>query len=290
MHGKILSKLIRYEIMIRKAVNGHLDGKFKSIFKGAGLEFSDLRTYTYGDDLRMIDWNASSKGHGMFVKLFREEKEQQVFFLLDVSGSQKVGRNSFAKIDLAREICGTIAISAINEASKVGLYCFSDKKELFMAPLASKKHGYQLISKLFDLKPLSYNTNIGQALLFALQILKKRSVVILISDFLDQNYAHNLSALARKHDLIVLHMYDAREVKLPRLGIIPMYNLESNKMLWVNTSSAAFRSQMKDNFTKNKEIIEKICKENRANYLAIRPDDNYVEKLIKLFKERKKYN
>ena len=287
MRDKLLSRLIRYEIQIRKAVNGHLHGNYKSIFKGSGLEFSDLRTYNFGDDLRLIDWNTSAKGHGIYVKLFKEEKEQQVFFMLDVSGSQNVGVIGNSKIDLAKDICGTLAISAIREASKVGLYCFSDKKELFLKPLNSMKHGYQLITKLFGLTPASSKTNLQEAILFSLQILKKKSVVFLISDFIDNNYEHNLRALARKHDLVVIHLYDSRETSLPRLGIIPVFELETKKIVWANTSSKLFRDQIKNTFETNKAILEQICKENKANYLPIESSEDYVSKLIKLFKIRK---
>jgi uncharacterized protein (DUF58 family) len=287
MIDKLLSRLIKYEIKIRKAVNGHMHGNYKSIFKGSGLEFSDLRTYNYGDDLRLIDWNTSAKGHGIYVKLFKEEKEQQVFFMLDVSGSQKIGNTGNSKIDLAKDICGTLAISAMREASLVGLFCFSDQKELFIKPQNSMKHGYQLITKLFSINPVSNKTNIQDAILFCLQVLKKKSVVFLISDFIDSNYEHNLRALARKHDLIVVHLYDERETALPRLGIIPVFDLENNKMVWANTSSKLFRDQIKNTFTSNRTILEQICKENKANYLAIESTEDYVSKLIKLFKIRK---
>jgi uncharacterized protein (DUF58 family) len=287
MHEQILTKLIRYEIAIRKAVNGQMDGKFKSIFKGTGLEFSDLRTYAYGDDLRLIDWNASSKGQGVFVKLFREEKEQQIFLMLDVSDSQKVGKQQATKEDLAKQICGTMALAGINEASKVGLYCFSDQKELFVAPQQGKKFGYRLINQLFDLKPASSKTKLSNALLFGLQILKKRSVVILISDFIDQQYSHNLRALARKHDLIVLHIYDQRETALPRLGTIPVLNLETNAITWANTSWAKFRQQISSTFKDNQVLLEQICKQNKADYLALNPQEDFVPQLVRLFKARK---
>lgn len=287
MHDKLLSRLIKYEIKIRKAVNGHMHGSYKSIFKGSGLEFSDLRTYNFGDDLRLIDWNTSAKGHGIYVKLFKEEKEQQVFFMLDISGSQKIGVSGNSKIDLAKDICGTLAISAMREASKVGLYCFSDQKELFIKPQNSMKHGYQLITNLFGLEPVSTKTNLQNAILFSLQILKKKSVIFLISDFIDTNYEHNLRALARKHDLIVIHLYDQRETALPRLGIIPVHDLESRKVFWANTSSAQFRNQIKGTFETSKLLLEQICKENKANYLAIESSEDYVSKLIKLFKIRK---
>lgn len=287
MRDKLLSRLIRYEIKIRKAVNGHMHGNYKSIFKGSGLEFSDLRTYNFGDDLRLIDWNTSAKGHGIYVKLFKEEKEQQVFFMLDISGSQNIGNTGNSKIDLAKDICGTLAISAMREASQVGLFCFSDIKELFLKPQNSMKHGYQLITKLFSINPISAKTNIKDAILFALQILKKKSVVFLISDFIDSNYEHNLRALARKHDLIVIHLYDERETALPRLGIIPVFDLENKKTVWANTSSKLFRDQIRNRFEINKSLLEQICKENKANYLPIESTEDYVSKLIKLFKIRK---
>lgn len=288
MKDKILSKLIKFEIKIRKAVNGHMHGNYKSIFKGSGLEFSDLRTYNFGDDLRLIDWNTSAKGHGIFIKLFKEEKEQNVFFMLDVSGSQNVGAVGNSKLDIAKEICGTLAVSAMREASQVGLYCFSDQKELFIKPQNSMKHGYQLITKLFGIEPVSSKTNLQDAILFSLERLKKKSVVFLISDFIDSNYEHNLRALARKHDLIVVHLYDSRETALPRLGIIPVFELETKRIVWANTSSNLFRNQIKNTFQANKEILEQICKENKANYISIESNEDFVTTLIKLFKIRKK--
>ncbi|MES2794726.1 MAG: DUF58 domain-containing protein [Bacteroidota bacterium] len=287
MRDKILSRLVKFEIRIRKAVNGHMHGNYKSIFKGSGLEFSDLRTYNFGDDLRLIDWNTSAKGHGIYIKLFKEEKEQQVFFMVDVSGSQKVGVTGNSKIDIAKEICGTLAISAMREASQVGLYCFSDQKELYLKPQNSMKHGYQLITKLFSLEPASSKTNLQAAILFTLEIVKKKSVIFLISDFIDVDYEHNLRALARKHDLIVIHLYDSRETALPRLGIIPVYELETQKIVWTNTSSNLFRSQIKNTFETNRVILEQICKENKANYLPIESGEDFAGKLIKLFKIRK---
>lgn len=287
MKDNILSRLIKYEIKIRKAVNGHMHGNYKSIFKGSGLEFSDLRTYNYGDDLRLIDWNTSAKGHGIFVKLFKEEKEQQVFFVLDVSSSQNVGLAGKSKLSQAKEICGTLAVSAMREASQVGLYCFSDRKELFLKPSNSMKHGFQLVTRLFGLEPVSTTTNIQDAILFTLQILKKKSVVFLISDFIDNNYEHNIRALARRHDLVVVHLYDNRETTLPRLGIIPVLELESKKLVWANTSFSLFRSQVIHTFMDSQKKLIQICKENKANYLAIESSEDYVPKLIKLFKIRK---
>lgn len=226
---EFLARLRNYEIRIRKAVNSQMRGNFRSIFKGTGLEFSDLRTYQYGDDVRAIDWNVSSKGHGTFVKVFREEKDQTVFFVVDVSASQDVGASHRSKLDTTREVCGVLAMSALREASHVGMYCFSDQKEKYLKPANTLKQGYQLITNLFKLQPLSAGTNLSDALLFTLNILKRRSVVFLLSDFIDAGYEHNLKALARKHDLVVVHFYDKREVDLPRLGIIPVFDTETRR-------------------------------------------------------------
>lgn len=284
---EIINKLNKYEIKIRKAVNSHLNGNFSSVFKGTGLEFSDLRTYQYGDDVRAIDWVATAKGHGAYVKIFKEEKEQTVFFMLDVSGSQDVGKDGSLKIDTAKEICGVLTLSAIKEASQVGLYCFSDEKELYLKPESGMKQAYNIISKMFRLQPNSLKTNLQEAIAFALNILKRKSVIILISDFLDSDYSHNLKALARKHDLVVLHIFDKREVNLPSLGIVPVFDKEAGKTLWINTSSRFFKREMKDIFEENSSRLEKLCKQNRATYLSIESGSDYVNSLIQLFRYRK---
>ena len=284
---EFLARLRNFDIRIRKAVNSQMRGSFRSVFKGTGLEFSDLRTYQYGDDVRAIDWNVSSKGHGTFVKVFREEKDQTVFFVVDVSASQQVGPRHRDKLDATKEICGVLALSAIREASHVGLYCFSDQKERYIKPSNGMKTGYQLIMSLFKLQPESGRTNIADALLFTLNCLKRRSVVILLSDFIDQQYEHNLKALAKKHDLVVIHLYDQREVNLPRLGIIPVYDTESRRTVWVNTSSALFRKGLRDTFQQNQVRLEQLCRQFNANYLALDSQEDFVPKLIELFRVRK---
>jgi uncharacterized protein (DUF58 family) len=283
----IISKLNKYEIKIRKAVNSQMRGNFSSVFKGTGLEFSDLRTYQYGDDVRAIDWITTAKGHGAYVKIFKEEKEQTVFFMLDVSGSQDIGKAGKLKIDTAKEICGVLALSAIKESSHVGLYCFSDQKELYIKPENGMKHAYEFIMKLFRLTPVSVKTSLSNAIYFTLNMLKRKSVIILISDFLDTDYEHNLKALARKHDLVVLHIFDKREIKLPNLGIIPVYDKESKQTVWLNTSSRFFKREMKEVFDNNQSRLEKLCKQHNANYLAIESGEDYVASLIQLFRVRK---
>ncbi|MFW5761973.1 MAG: DUF58 domain-containing protein [Cyclobacteriaceae bacterium] len=283
---ELLKKLRNYEIRIRKVVKSQMKGDFHSIFKGSGLEFDDVRAYQYGDDIRRIDWHASAKGHGTFIKTFKEEKEQTVFFLLDVSASQEIGKSGQQKIDIGKEICGVLTLSAIKEDSQVGLICFSDQKEKYIKPGKGVKHGYQLIKTLFSLRPQSYKTNLSKSILFALDMIKRRSVIVLISDFIDNNYQHNLRAIAHKHDLVVVHLFDKRETRLPNLGIIPLYDKEARKTIWINTSSHAFRENISKTYGKNRNDLEILCRKNNANYLQLNTDEDYVPKLIKLFKIR----
>jgi len=285
---ELVKKLRKYQIQIRKAINNQMQGDFHSVFKGSGLEFDDVRSYQYGDDVRTIDWNVSAKGHGTFVKTFREEKEQIVFFLIDVSASQEIGNPGHQKIDIVKEICGVLSLSAVQEQSQVGLICFSDIKEKYVKPGKGEKHAFRFISDLMTLRPKSLKTNISKSILYALNLIKRKSVVILISDFIDEDYEHNLKALSSQHDLVVIHISDIRETQLPRLGIVPLLDKESKKTIWTNTSSPGFRNTLKGTFEGNQGKLEHFCRRHQANYVNIYTDEDYVPKLIKLFRVRNK--
>lgn len=284
----IISKLRKYEIQIRKAINSRMQGDFHSIFKGSGLEFDGVREYQYGDDTRTIDWNTSAKGHGTFVKTFKEEKEQTVFFLLDVSASQEIGTPGAQKVDVGKEITGVLTLSAVKQQNRVGLLTFSDQKEKFVKSGKGIKHGYAIIHELYGHKPASTRTDIDQAIKRALEIIHKKSVIILISDFIDEGYEQSLRLLANRHDLVVLHLKDDRETELPNLGIVPVYDKESQKTVWVNTSSRDFRKKLEKTYSVNKGELKQFCRKNQINYLEINTKDNYVPQLIKLFKIRNK--
>lgn len=285
---EFLQKLRRFEIRIRKAVNTRLEGNFSSVFKGSGLEFDDIRDYQYGDDIRYIDWNVSAKGHGVFVKTFREEKEQTIFFMLDVSASQQIGRVGASKLDLAKEVCGVLTLSAIKEGSQVGLYCFSDQKEKYIKPGKGLKVAYLIVSALYRLAPVSRGTALNQSVLQVLNILKRRSVVILISDFIDQHWEHTLQALARLHDLVVIQVYDSREKQFPKLGIIPLFDAEQGRTVWMNTSFGQFSRSYAEQFARIRENLEAFCRKNQVDYLALDTQADFVPELVRLFKVRNK--
>lgn len=284
----LLNKLRKYEIQIRKAINSQMQGDFHSIFKGSGLEFDDVRSYQYGDDIRTIDWNVSAKGHGTFVKTFKEEKEQTVFFILDVSGSQEIGDNGKQKLDIGKEICGVLTLAAAKEGSQVGLVCFSDQKEKYIKPGKGLKQAYEIIQNLINLKPLSSRTDLSKATLFSLNTLKRRSVMVFISDFIDEDYFHNLKGMAKKHDLVAIRITDKRETNLPKLGIVPVFDVESKKTVWVNTSFGDFRSTIKKNYESNEEELLRFSKKHQINFISVDTDEDYVPKLLKLFKVRNK--
>ncbi|MFY0690186.1 MAG: DUF58 domain-containing protein [Cyclobacteriaceae bacterium] len=284
----ILKKLRKYEIRVRKAINSQMQGDFQSIFKGSGLEFDDVRQYQYGDDIRTIDWNVTAKGHGTFVKTFKEEKEQTVLFILDVSASQEIGRDGTQKIDIGKEITALLSIAAIKDNSQVGLMRYSDKLESFVKPAKGTKHSYEILNALYKSGLSSKKTDLNGAVKFALNIIKRRSVIFLISDFVDESYFHNLKGMARKHDLIIIQLSDIREARFPNLGIVPLFEKESGKNIWVNTSSSGFRSVLDKTYKNNTSELENFCHRNDVNYVSIDTKEDYVPKLIKLFTHRNK--
>jgi uncharacterized protein (DUF58 family) len=240
------------------------------------------------DDIRTIDWNVSAKGHGTFVKTFREEKEQTIFFILDVSASQFIGTPGKTKFDIAKEICGVLALSGTKESSQVGLICYSDEREKFIKPKKGMAQAYEIIANLERLQPRSIKTNLNKAITFALNSIKRRSVIIMISDFIDEGYQHHLKSLARKHDLVMIQVSDRRETQLPKLGIIPVLDKESNKTLWVNSSFGDFRENLvSHHFARQKELTD-FSRKHQINFISLSTEEEYVPKLLRLFKVRNK--
>ena len=284
---EILKKVRKYEIEIRKYLNNSNQGDYNSIFKGSGIDFDDLRPYQYGDDHRSINWNISAKEDKIYTNTYKEDKEQSVFFLVDVSQSQHIGKEE-NKINISKEIASVLTISALNTNSQVGILCFSDQKELFIQSKKGASHGYRIIKNLYELNQKSKKTNISSMIKFFMNTVKKKSLVILISDFIDKDYDKNMRALAKKHDVVCLHIYDDYETNIPNLGIIELEEKENNFRKWVNTSSSSFKKLSDNLFISKPEELKKKMNAIGINYLKINSKENYVKKLIKLFKYRKK--
>ncbi|WP_339866244.1 DUF58 domain-containing protein [uncultured Algoriphagus sp.] len=286
--NELFNKLRKYEIMIRKVANNHLQGEYQSLFKGSGLEFDDLRPYQYGDDIRTIEWKVTAKGHGTFVKTFREDKEQSVFFLLDISGSQDIGQPGNKKIDQGKIIAGVLTLAAVFEGSQVGLISYSDQKEKLVLPAKGSKQGVKMIRGIFDHENNSLKTDLNSMFMFALNLIKKRAVIVIISDFIDDGYERPFRALAERHDVVAIQLTDPRESALPSLGIIPVFDKEKGKTTWVNTAFGSFSKKIADTFTSEREQLKDICKKNQINYLTIDTTQDIVGPLLELFKYRNK--
>ena len=284
---EILKKVRKYEIEIRKYLNNSNQGDYNSIFKGSGIDFDDLRPYQYGDDHRSINWNISAKEDKIYTNTYKEDKEQSVFFLVDVSQSQHIGKEE-NKINISKEIASVLTISALNTNSQVGILCFSDQKELFIQSKKGASHGYRIIKNLYELNQKSKKTNISSMIKFFMNTVKKKSLVILISDFIDKDYNKNMRALAKKHDVICLHVYDDYETNIPNLGIIELEEKENSFRKWVNTSSSSFKKLSDNLFISKPDELKKEMSAIGINYLKINSKENYIKKLIKLFKYRNK--
>lgn len=278
----LLRKIRNYEIKIRKAVRSQMSGEVRSIFKGSGLEFDDIRVYQYGDDVRTIDWNVSARSDETYIKTFREEKDQAVYFLTDLSASHNYGTKG-KKIDTLKEVTSVLALSAIHQNSQVGLIGFTDNKEKFIKANKGEKHGVFLIKELFKHQAKSKKTDLNKGIRLGLGMIKRTSIVVLLSDFIDDSYDLSLKALARKHDLIVVKITDKKDHKHPRIGIAPIRDPESDRVSWANTSFGRTRRLLKENRSKS---LEGLCKRNRADFVEIEVGENYVPKLTQLFLNR----
>lgn len=280
---EILRKLQKKEISIRKSLSSKMHGDRKSMFRGSGLEFADLRPYQYGDDTRSINWSATAKGHDTYVNLMQEEKEQQVLLMVDISASQDIGKSQQKKIDLAREIAGVLALAALKDQQHIGLLLFSDKKEKYLRPDKGPKRVYQIISTLYAEAPKAA-TSIQKAAVMAMESLNRKSLVIIISDFLDEDYMHSLKSLASKHKMAAIRVCETTEMQLPGMGIIPVMDREKQQVQWINTSSKKYRKSVEEGNRKTAEALQNLCRAAKAGYTEVFTGQDYVPQLVTLFR------
>jgi uncharacterized protein (DUF58 family) len=286
----LVRRLRHLEIRMRQAVEAQLQGNFGSVFRGNGLEFDDVRLYQYGDEVRAIDWAVSSKGHGTFVKTYKEEREQQVLVALDVSASQRVGGGpggTQRKLDLGRDLAGVLALSAARQDAALGLLAFSDQKELYLPPAKGLRPAYALLQRLYGLQPASRHTGVGFGIRQVLSLLKRRTLVVLISDFIDDNYERELTMLARQHDLVVVQLLAPQEMAFPALGIVPLRDAETGLQRWVDTSAPAFQAQYAAQAQARELALRTLCRRQRVGLLTLRTNEDFVPQLVGLFRQRR---
>ena len=279
-------KLRRIAIKTRKLSNQIFSGSYHSAFKGKGMSFSEVREYQYGDDIRSIDWNVTARHDKPFIKTYEEEREQTLMLLIDVSQSSFFGTQNEFKNHIIAEISGVLAFSAITNNDKVGVIFFSDKIEKFIPPKKGKTHILRIISEIYDFHPTHTGTNIGEALKFFNNVVKKKCIAFLVSDFMNTGYSDALKIAGKRHDLIGLHIYDEREAVLPDMGLTRVIDTESGQEIWVDTSDKKLRDSYAKQFTDNQIALKTLFGKTGSDLVSIKTDDSYIIALMNMFKKR----
>jgi uncharacterized protein (DUF58 family) len=289
MLTKDLLKLVRQiEIRTKGLVNQVFSGEYHSVFKGRGMEFSEVREYQFGDDIRNIDWNVTARFGHPFVKIFEEERELTVILMVDLSGSQMFGSLSKTKQRVAAELSAILAFSALKNNDKVGLILFTDKVEKFVPPRKGNSHVLRIVREVLSFEPEGNKTNLRTSLEFMNGAIKKRSIVFLLSDFMDDGYEKILRIVGKKHDLIGIVLDDRRESEIPKMGLIKLTDAETNEERWVDTSSARVQRALSK---RKKEILEKrrsLFISSRLDSVYVQAGSNYIAPLVNFFRMREK--
>lgn len=284
----LLKKVRKIEIKTKGLSNQVFSGSYHSAFKGRGMSFSEVRSYNYGDDVRNIDWNVTARFNEPFVKVFEEERELTVMLLIDISKSAYFGTQNQFKNEVIAEIAAVLAFSAIQNNDKVGVLFFSDKVEKYIPPKKGKKHVLLIIRELVNIKPTKKGTDVQVALKYFNNLVNRRSIAFVLSDFVADDYSDALRIAKKKHDIIGLHLYDKMEQELPQMGLVQFQDAESGKQFWVDTSSAATRKKYAEHFENNRIENQKIFHKSKADFLSLETTNNYTSNLLQLFKRRGK--
>lgn len=285
--NELLKKVRKIEIKTRGLSQNIFAGEYHSAFKGRGMTFSEVREYQYGDDIRDIDWNVTARYNRPYVKVYEEEREMTVMLLVDVSGSRKFGAVGIEKREMIAEISATIAFSAIQNNDKVGVIFFSDKIEKFIPPKKGKKHILFIIRELLVFNPESSGTDIALALKYYSDALKRGCTTFLISDFIDSNdFSQALRIANNKHDLMAIQVYDKRESVLPNVGFLKVKDLETNEILWVDSSSKQVRNLYSKSWYEHQQQLSLLLQKSKIDVASIATDEDFVKALRGLLQNR----
>ena len=289
---ELLARLRRVDIRARALSHQIFAGEYHSAFKGKGMAFSEVRAYRYGDDVRNIDWNVTARLRDPYVKVFEEERELTVMLLVDVSGSRRFGTDLLTKQNVMTELAAILAFSAIQNNDKIGVILFSDRVERFIPPKKGRKHILRIIWELMSFQPESSRTDIGQALRFLTNAIKKRCTAFLLSDFVDfssegePRFVDPLRIASNKHDLVGVRVYDPREETLPDVGLIRLGDAETGDVRWIDSSSQRVREAYAELAEQRQVALQKLFSRARVDWVSVATTEDYVYPLIKLFKQR----
>ena len=282
----IIKKVKRIEITSKDLVENIMGGEYHSAFKGKGMTFSEVREYQPGDDIRFIDWNVTARTNSPFIKVFEEERELTVYLMVDISGSGDFGSENNLKNDISVEIASVLGFSAIKNNDKVGLLLFSDEIEKYLIPKKGRSHVLRLIRELLCTKPRSSGTSIQNAISYILKVAKRKSVIFIISDFIDNDYWQSLKVLNKKHDLIGIKIFDPAEFFFPDVGLIKVKDPETKESFWVDSSSKKLKDEHHKNLIENQSNFYEISNKIGFDVISINSQKDYTQPLMSFFKNR----
>jgi len=283
---ELLKKVRKIEIKTRRLSDHIFGGEYHSTFKGRGMTFSEVRQYQFGDDIRSIDWNVTARYNEPYVKIFEEERELTMMLMVDISGSELFGTTNQFKNEIVTEISATLAFSALQNNDKVGLILFSDQIELFIPPKKGKTHVLRIIRELLEFKPKSNKTDLSQALKYLTNVMKKKAIVFVLSDFIASDYERSLKIIGKKHDVTGIRVYDEREESIPNLGMVQMMDAETGERKLINTQSKKVRNAYAKFHIEKVTYFKETFTKSGCGVLNCRVDDSYVKKLLGYFKRR----
>jgi len=283
---EILKKIRKIEITTRKLVNEIFSGEYHSMFKGQGLEFSEIREYQTGDSFKEIDWNVTARYGHPFIKKFKETRELNVIFLIDGSSSTVFGTKNMLKNELIAELTALLSFSALSNNDKVGMLLFSDKTEVYSPPRKGKKNALKILRDILYYQSKNKSTNLENAIKHIWSLSKKKSIIFILSDFITENYEYSLRILAKKHDVIALKINDPAEIELPQAGVMHFTDPETGEIFSFNTNKKKLREQYNDLNKKRDDAINESFKKMNIDLLSIQTNKPYINELIKFFKYR----
>lgn len=283
---ELLKKVRKIEIKTRRLSDHIFGGEYHSTFKGRGMTFSEVRQYQFGDDVRNIDWNVTARYNEPFVKVFEEERELTMMLMVDVSGSELFGTEAQFKNEVVTEIAATLAFSATQNNDKIGLILFSDKVELYIPPKKGRSHVLRIIRELIEFEPESRQTNLAEALKFMQNVMKKKAIVFVLSDFIADDYDQTMKIVSGKHDVTGIRIYDKREESIPNLGMVQMQDEETGEFMLVNTASKKVRHNYAKFYDEKVHYYKESFTKSGAGAIDCRVDESYVKKLLGYFKRR----
>lgn len=284
---ELLKKVREIEIKTRSLTKQVFSGEYHSAFKGRGMAFSEVKNYQFGDDVRNIDWNVTARFNEPFVKVFEEERELSVFLLIDISGSSSFGTVERSKKELMLEIAAVLAFSAVTNNDKVGAIFVSDQMEKYIPPKKGRSHALMILRELIDIKPKGKGTDLNEGLKYFRNVVKKRSICFVISDFYDDNdFIDGLKIANNKHDMVALRVFDPSEKELPNLGLIKMFDAEKNTVKWVNSSSSWVRNKYKRKYERFEEQLNSEFRKSGVDFATLATNGKYLAALNQLFLSR----